>query len=148
MTLKARIQDDMKTAMKAREAERLSAIRLLMAAMKQREVDERIELTDADIVAIIDKMLKQRRDSVAQYEAAKRMDLADKERNEMDVLMAYMPQPLSDAEIESMIEAAVTKAGAVSLQDMGKVMGLLKPQMAGRADMGAVSARIKARLGR
>lgn len=148
MTLKARIQEDMKTAMKAREAERLSTIRLLMAAMKQREVDERIELTDADIVAIIDKMLKQRRDSVAQYEAAKRMDLADKERNEMDVLMAYMPQPLSDAEIESMVEAAVAAAGALSLQDMGKVMGLLKPKMAGRADMGAVSARIKARLGR
>jgi hypothetical protein len=148
MTLKTQIQDDMKTAMKARETERLAAIRLLMAAMKQKEVDERIELDDAGIIAVIDKMLKQRRDSVTQYEAAQRMDLADKERFEMTVLTGYLPQPLSDAEIDAMIEQAVTDSGAASLADMGKVMGLLKPHMAGRADMSAVSARIKTRLGR
>lgn len=148
MTLKARIQDDMKTAMKARDTERLAAIRLLMAACKQKEIDERIELDDAGVIAVIDKMLKQRRDSVAQYEAAQRMDLADKERSEMAVLTAYLPQPLSDAEIDALIEAAVQESGAASLQEMGKVMGLLKPKMAGRADMGAVSARIKARLAR
>lgn len=146
MTLKARIQDDMKTAMKARETERLAAIRLLMAACKQKEIDERIELDDAGVIAVIDKMLKQRRDSVTQYEAAQRMDLADKERSEMAVLTAYLPQPLTDAEIDALIEAAVQESGAASLQEMGKVMGLLKPKMAGRADMGVVSARIKARL--
>lgn len=148
MTLKARIQDDMKTAMKARETERLAAIRLLMAACKQKEIDERIELDDAGVIAVIDKMLKQRRDSVTQYEAAQRMDLADKERSEMAVLTAYLPQPLTDAEIDALIEAAVQESGAASLQEMGKVMGLLKPKMAGRADMGVVSARIKARLAR
>ena len=148
MSLKVRIQDDMKTAMKARETERLAAIRLLMAAMKQKEIDERIELDDAGIVGVIDKMLKQRRDSVTQYEAAKRMDLADKERLEMDVLTAYLPQQLSAAEIDELIEQAVQSAGAATLADMGKVMAVLKPQMAGRADMAAVSARIKARLAR
>jgi len=146
MSLKVRIQDDMKTAMKARETERLAAIRLLMAAMKQKEIDERIELDDAGIVGVIDKMLKQRRDSVTQYEAAKRMDLADKERLEMDVLTAYLPQQLSAAEIDELIEHAVQSSGAATLADMGKVMAVLKPQMAGRADMAAVSARIKARL--
>jgi uncharacterized protein YqeY len=148
MSLKARIQDDMKTAMKARETERLAAIRLLMAACRQKEIDERIELDDAGIIAVIDKMLKQRRDSVAQYDAAQRTDLADKERAEMVVLSTYLPQALSEAEIDALIEAAVADSGAASLQDMGKVMGLVKPKMAGRADMGAVSARIKARLGR
>jgi uncharacterized protein YqeY len=148
MSLKARIQDDMKSAMKARETERLAAIRLLMAACRQKEIDERIELDDAGIIAVIDKMLKQRRDSVAQYDAAQRTDLADKERAEMAVLTTYLPQPLSEAEIDALIEAAVADSGAASLQDMGKVMGLLKPKMAGRADMGIVSARIKARLGR
>ena len=146
MSLKVRIQDDMKTAMKARETERLAAIRLLMAAMKQKEIDERIELDDAGIVGVIDKMLKQRRDSVTQYEAAKRMDLADKERLEMDVLTAYLPQQLSAAEIDELIEHAVQSSGAATLADMGKVMAVLKPQMAGSADMAAVSARIKARL--
>jgi len=146
MSLKARIQDDMKSAMKARETERLAAIRLLMAAIKQKEVDERIELDDAAITAVVDKMLKQRRDSISQYEAAQRQDLADKEKAEMAVLMAYLPQQLSDAEIDTMIEGAILSSGAAGMQDMGKVMALLKPHMAGRADMAAVSARIKAKL--
>ena len=146
MSLKARIQDDMKSAMKARETERLAAIRLLMAAIKQKEVDERIELDDAAITTVVDKMLKQRRDSISQYEAAQRQDLADKEKAEMAVLMAYLPQQLSDAEIDTMIEGAILSSGAAGMQDMGKVMALLKPHMAGRADMAAVSARIKAKL--
>lgn len=146
MSLKARIQDDMKSAMKARETERLAAIRLLMAAIKQKEVDERIELDDAAITSVVDKMLKQRRDSISQYEAAQRQDLADKEKAEMAVLMAYLPQQLSDAEIDTMIEGAILSSGAAGMQDMGKVMALLKPHMAGRADMAAVSARIKAKL--
>lgn len=146
MSLKARIQDDMKSAMKARETERLAAIRLLMAAIKQKEVDERIELDDAAITAVVDKMLKQRRDSISQYEAAQRQDLADKEKAEMTVLMAYLPQQLSEAEIDTMIEGAILSSGAAGMQDMGKVMALLKPHMAGRADMAAVSARIKAKL--
>ena len=146
MTLKARITDDMKIAMKARDADRLATIRLLLAAMKQKEVDERIELGDADIIAVIDRMLKQRRDSVSQYDAANRQDLADRERFEMTVLSGYLPQALTDAEIDALIDAAVVSAGAAGMQDMGKVMGVLKGQMAGRADMVAVSARIKARL--
>ncbi|MDC7706174.1 GatB/YqeY domain-containing protein [Vogesella indigofera] len=146
MSLKARIQDDMKSAMKARETERLAAIRLLMAAIKQKEVDERIELDDAAITTVVDKMLKQRRDSISQYEAAQRQDLADKEKAEMAVLMAYLPQQLSEAEIDTMIEGAILSSGAAGMQDMGKVMALLKPHMAGRADMAAVSARIKAKL--
>ena len=146
MSLKARITDDMKSAMKAKETERLAAIRLLMAAIKQKEVDERIELDDAAIVAVIDKMLKQRRDSISQYEAAQRQDLADKEKAEMTVLMAYMPQQLSEAEIDELVAKAVVDSGAASMQDMGKVMGLLRPQLAGRADMALVSTRIKARL--
>lgn len=146
MTLKARITDDMKIAMKARDADRLATIRLLLAAMKQKEVDERIELSDADIIAVIDRMLKQRRDSVSQYDAANRQDLADRERFEMTVLSGYLPQALTDAEIDALIDAAVVSTGAAGMQDMGKVMGVLKGQMAGRADMAAVSARIKARL--
>lgn len=146
MSLKVRISDDMKSAMKARESDRLATIRLLMAAMKQKEVDERVELDDAAIVAVIEKMLKQRRDSVAQYQAAGRQDLADKESFEMSVLMAYMPQQLSDAEIDELVIKAVADSGASSMQEMGKVMGLLKPQLAGRADMAKVSARIKAQL--
>jgi uncharacterized protein YqeY len=140
MSLKARINDDMKAAMKAREAERLATIRLLLAAMKQKEVDERIELDDATIIAVVDKMLKQRRDSVTQYEAANRQDLADRERFEMTVLADYLPQPLSEAEIDALIEAAVASTGAAGLPDMGKVMGAVKGQMAGRADMAAVLA--------
>ncbi|MXR38269.1 GatB/YqeY domain-containing protein [Craterilacuibacter sinensis] len=146
MSLKSRITDDMKTAMKARDAVRLSAIRLLMAAIKQKEVDERIELDDAAIVAVVDKMLKQRRDSVTQYEAGGRQDLAEQEKAEMVVLADYLPQQLSIAEINALIEAAVESSGAAGMQDMGKVMALLRPQLAGRADMAAVSALIKARL--
>lgn len=146
MSLKARITDDMKTAMKARATERLGTIRLLLAALKQKEVDERVELTDADIITIIDKMLKQRRDSVTQYTAANRADLADRETAEMVVLSEYLPQALTEAEIDTLIDQAITDTGAAGMQEMGKVMAVLKPQMAGRADMAAVSGRIKARL--
>ncbi len=148
MTLKARITEDMKAAMRAREAARLSAIRLLLAAIKQREVDERVELDDAAVLAVIDKMLKQRRDSIQQYEAAGRQDLADVEKFEVQVLTAYMPQALSEAEIEAAVAAAVASSGAKGMAEMGKVMALLKPQLAGRADMGQVSARVKAALAR
>ena len=146
MSLKQQITEDMKTAMRARETARLGAIRLLLAAMKQREVDERIELSDADVVAIIEKMNKQRRDSISQYEAAGRQDLADVEKFEMSVLAAYMPQQLSEAEIATAVAEAIAATAAVSQQDMGKVMGVLKPKLAGRADMGKVSALIKAQL--
>lgn len=148
MSLKQQITEDMKTAMRARDAARLGAIRLLLAAMKQREVDERIELSDADVVAIIEKMNKQRRDSISQYEAAGRQDLADVEKFEMNVLAAYMPQQLSEAEIASAVTEAIAATGAVGPQDMGKVMGLLKPRLAGRANMSKVSALIKAQLSR
>jgi uncharacterized protein YqeY len=146
MSLKARIVDDMKTAMRAKETARLSTIRLLLAAMKQREVDERIELTDADVLAIIDKMIKQRRDSVTQFEAGKREDLAAAERAEIVVLEGYLPARLSDAEIDVLIAEAIATTGASGMAAMGKVMGLVKPKVAGRADMGAVSAKIKAKL--
>ncbi|POZ62453.1 GatB/YqeY domain-containing protein [Chromobacterium alticapitis] len=146
MSLKVRITDDMKSAMKAKEAVKLAAIRLLLAAVKQKEVDERVELDDAGIAAVVDKMIKQRRDSIAQYQAAQRQDLADKEQAEVDVLMAYMPQQLSPAEIEVLIVQAVADTGAAGMQDMGKVMGALRPQLAGRADMAQVSALIKAKL--
>lgn len=144
--LKARITEDMKNAMRAKEAARLSAIRLLLAAIKQREVDERKELTDADIVAVVDKMMKQRRDSIAQYEVAKRQDLVDAERFELTLLQEYMPQGLSETEIAQAIADAIAESGAGGPQDMGKVMGLLKPRLAGRADMSAVSQQVKARL--
>jgi len=137
----------MKAAMRARDAPRLAAIRLLLAAMKQREVDERVELTDTDVISIIDKMIKQRRDSISQYEAGNRKDLADAERFEITVLQAYMPQALSDAEIAAAIAEAVQASGAKAMSDMGKVMAALKPKLAGRADMGKVSALVKARLG-
>jgi uncharacterized protein YqeY len=146
MTLKQQITEDMKTAMRAKETARLGAIRLLLSAMKQREVDERIELTDADIVAIIEKMLKQRRDSISQYEAANRQDLADVEKFEVTVLQSYMPQQLSEAEIVSAIAEVIAATGATGPQDMGKVMGAIKPKLAGRADMGKVSGLIKAQL--
>lgn len=148
MSLKQRITDDMKAAMRAKDTARLGAIRLLLAAMKQREVDERIELSDADVIAIIEKMNKQRRDSISQYEAAGRQDLADVEKFEMSVLAAYMPQQLSEGEIASAVAEAIAAAGAAGPQDMGKVMGVLKPKLAGRADMGKVSALIKAQLGK
>ena len=147
MPLKEKITEDMKAAMRARDAARLSAIRLLLAAMKQREVDERIELADADILGIIEKMLKQRRDSVTQYEAGGRQDLADVEKFEISVLSGYMPQQLAEAEIAAEVDTAIAAAGAKGRQDMGKVMALLKPRLAGRADMTSVSALVKAKLG-
>ena len=137
----------MKTAMKAGQKERLGVIRLIMSAIKQREVDERIVLDDAQILTVLDKMLKQRRDSISQYTAAGRTDLADVESAEVAIIQEYMPQALTDGEIEALIEQAVAETGASSIADMGKVMALLKPKMQGRVDMGAVSARIKARLG-
>ncbi|MEK7361867.1 MAG: GatB/YqeY domain-containing protein [Pseudomonadota bacterium] len=146
MSLKAKITEDMKAAMRAKDAARLSAIRLLLAAMKQREVDERIELSDADILGIIEKMLKQRRDSVTQYEAGGRQDLADVEEFEIGVLSGYMPQQLGEAEISAEVAAAIAAAGAKGMQDMGKVMAVLKPKLAGRADMARVSALVKAKL--
>jgi hypothetical protein len=146
MTLKARITEDMKTAMRARETARLSTIRLLLAAIKQREVDERIELSDADVLAIIDKMIKQRRESIAQFDAGGRPELSAAERAEITVLQEYMPEQLSDAEIDRLIESAIAGAGAAGPAAMGKVMGALKPQLAGRADMMRVAARVKARL--
>ena len=146
MPLKAQITEDMKAAMRARDAARLSAIRLLLAAMKQREVDERIELTDADVVAIIEKMLKQRRDSISQYKAANRQDLVDVEEFEVTVLQTYMPQQLSEADVIAAIAEAIAATGAAGPQDMGKVMGVVKPKLAGRADMGKVSGLIKAQL--
>ena len=146
MSLKVQINEDMKSAMRAKDAQRLSAIRLLMAAVKQREVDERKDLADDEVIAVIDKMIKQRRESIAQYEKAARNDLADAEKFELDVLQAYMPQQLSDAEIEAEVVAALTQSGAQAMRDMGKVMAILKPKLAGRADMAAVSAKIKAKL--
>ena len=146
MSLKTRITEDMKAAMKAKDAQRLGTVRLLLSAMKQREVDERIELADADILAILEKMLKQRRDSIAQYEAGGRQDLADVEKFEISVLSGYMPQQLSAEEVAAAVAEAITAAGATGPQDMGKVMAVLKPKLAGKADIGAVSALVKAKL--
>ena len=146
MSLKDQVTEDMKTAMRAKETARLGAIRLLLAAIKQREVDERIELTDTDIIAIIEKMNKQRRDSISQYEAAGRQELADVEKFEMSVLQDYLPQALSEEEVIAEIIAAIAEVGASSPQDMGKVMAIVKPKLVGRADMGKVSGLIKARL--
>jgi len=146
MTLKERITEDMKSAMRAKDVARLGAIRLLLAAIKQREVDERIVLDDAAILAVIDKMLKQRRDSITQYEAGGRQDLADAEKFEAALLVAYLPAGLSADEIAAAIAAAVSASGAAGPADMGKVMALLKPQLAGRADMSEVSRLVKARL--
>lgn len=146
MSLKQQITEDMKAAMRAKETARLGAIRLLLAAMKQREVDERIELSDADIVSIIEKMLKQRRDSISQYKTANRQDLVDVEEFEVAVLQGYMPQQLSEAEVNAAIAEAIAATGAAGPQDMGKVMGVVKPKLAGRADMGKVSGLIKAQL--
>lgn len=145
--LKARIFEDMKTAMKSGERTRLDAIRLILAALKQREVDERIVLTDAQVLEALTKMLKQRRDSIDQFQAAGRQDLVEKEVLEVNVIQAYMPASLSASEIDELITAAITSTGASSGKDMGKVIAVLKPQLAGRADMQAVSAQIKARLG-
>ena len=146
MSLKQRITEEMKDAMRTRDAARLSTIRLLQAAIKQREVDERKEMTDADVLAIIDKMVKQRKDSITQFEAGNRKDLADAERAEVALLATYLPQQLSDAEIDAAITAALASTGASGPAGMGKLMAELKPRLAGRADMSAVSARVKARL--
>jgi len=146
MALREQLNEDIKSAMKAREQDRLGALRLLLSAVKQREVDERITLDDAGVVATIEKMIKQRKDSIAQYEKAQRQDLADKEKFEISVLEAYMPKQLSEAEVAAVIDAAVASTGAKGAADMGKVMGVVKPQLAGRADMGRVSGLVKARL--
>ncbi len=147
MSLKERIQEDMKNAMRARASERLGTIRLILAAIKQREVDERITLDDTQILAVLDKMLKQRRESITQFVNAGREDLAAKERNEITVIQDYMPAALSDAELDALIDAAIAESGAQAVKDMGKVMAIVRPQVQGRGDMSAVSARIKARLG-
>lgn len=146
MNLKDRIKADMKTAMKAGEKHRLGVIRMTLAAVQQREVDERKELTDADVLAVIEKMVRQRKESVSQYEAGGRADLAEKEKVEIGVLSEYLPEPLSDDELAALIDAAIAETGAESLRDMGKVMARIKTEAQGRADMGAVSAKVKARL--
>jgi uncharacterized protein YqeY len=146
MSLKARVTDDMKTAMRAKETVRLGTIRLLLAAIKQKEIDERIELDDAAVSSIVEKLIKQRKDSISQFQAAGRDDLVAVEQAELAVLQAYLPEQLSAAEVAAAVTAAIAESGASSAKDMGKVMGLLKPRLAGRADMGQVSALIKARL--
>ncbi|GAA4012720.1 GatB/YqeY domain-containing protein [Actimicrobium antarcticum] len=146
MSLKEQITDDMKSAMRAKEAVKLGTIRLITAAMKQKEVDERVELNDTMILAIIEKMIKQRKDSISQFEAGARQDLADIEKAELAILVAYMPASLSEAEVQAEVAAAVTASGAAGPQDMGKVMAILKPKLAGRADMTAVSGLVKAAL--
>ena len=146
MLLRARIAEDMKTAMRAKEAERLAAIRLLLAAMKQREVDERIELADADVLSIIEKMIKQRRDSIEQFTKGNRPDLVQKEEFEVGVLQGYMPAAMSPAEIDAAVAEAIIASGAKAMPDMGKVMAILKPKLAGRADLGKVSAAVKTKL--
>ena len=146
MSLKARINDDVKAAMRAGDARRRDALRLLLAALKQREVDERKELTDAEVIAVVEKMIKQRRDSIVQFEQGGRQDLADAEKFELEVLQTYMPQALSEAEIEAAVTGAIQESGAKGMADMGKVMAALKPKLAGRADMGKVSALVRARL--
>ncbi|MDD1607450.1 MAG: GatB/YqeY domain-containing protein [Methylococcaceae bacterium] len=146
MNLTQQIREDMKTAMRAKDSVRLGAIRLLLAAIKQREVDERIELSDADVIAVINKMIKQRRDSIIQFEAAARQELADIEKFEISVLQTYMPQPMTEAEVEVAVNDAIASSGVQSAQEMGKVIALLKTKLAGRADMSKVSALVKARL--
>jgi len=146
MSLKSRITEDMKAAMKAKEAQRLSAIRLLLAAIKQREVDDRKDLSDAEIASVIEKMIKQRRDSIAQFQAANRKDLVDVETFELNLLSGYLPKQMTDAEIATEVSDAIAQAGARGVADMGKVMGMLKGKLAGRADLGKVSAMVKAKL--
>lgn len=146
-SLKLRITEDMKSAMRAREKERLTTIRLILAAIKQREVDERIELDDTQVLAVIDKMVKQRRDSITQFKDAGREDLVNQEEFELGIIQEYMPAQLSDEEIDALLDEAITSIGAESIKDMGKVMGYIKPRAQGRADMGVLSAKIKARLG-
>ena len=145
--LTARINDDVKAAMKAKDKPRLGVLRLITAAIKQREVDEQITLNDEQVLAVLEKMVKQRKDSITQYEKAGRDELAQQEAFEIGIIQDYMPEQLSDDEIDALISEAISSSGAESMKDMGKVMGLLKPKLAGRADMGAVSAKIKAKLG-
>lgn len=147
MTLKAQISEDMKTAMRAKDSARLGAIRLLQAAIKQREVDERIELSDPDVIAAIEKMLKQRRDSIAAYESANRQDLADVEKFEVTVLQTYLPQQLTEEELNTILDKVVVETGASGIKDMSNVMAAIKPLVVGRADMGKISGLIKTRLG-
>ncbi|MFO1301202.1 MAG: GatB/YqeY domain-containing protein [Burkholderiaceae bacterium] len=147
MNLKERIGEDMKAAMRAREADRLSAIRMLLAAIKQKEVDERITVDDAQVVAIVDRLIRQRRDSIEQFQKAGRQDLVDREKLEVEVLSVYLPQQASAAEVAAEIDAAIAATGATGPQQMGKVMGVLKQRLAGRTDLSAVSAQVKARLG-
>lgn len=145
-TLKQRITEDMKTAMRGKDQRRLDVVRLLLAAIKQREVDERITLDDTQVLAVLDKMTKQRRESITQYQAAGRHDLAEQESYEIQVLQAYLPAPLTEVEIKQLVQQAIAASGAKSVQDMGRVMAVLKPQLQGRADMAAVSAKIKEQL--
>jgi len=147
MSLKVKITEDMKEAMRAKDVTRLGTIRLLQSAIKQREVDERIELTDQDVMAVIEKMLKQRRDSIEAYESAARQDLADAEKAEVVILQSYLPQALSDAEVIAILDAAIKAANATSIKEMGQVMAIVKPQVVGRADMGKLSSLIKEKLG-
>jgi len=147
MSLKDRIQDDMKAAMRAKDKQRLGAIRLILAAIQQREVDERIELSEVQTLAVLEKMIKQRRESLAQYQNAGRADLADQEAFEIDLIQSYLPAPLSEAELDALIVHAIAVTSAQSVRDMSKVMAAIKDQAQGRADMAAVSARVKARFG-
>ena len=147
MTLKERINEDMKTAMRSGEKDRLAVIRLLQAAIKQREVDERIALDDAQVMAVLEKMIKQRKESIVAFEKGGRADLVAKETNEIAVLQPYLPAQLSDAELDALVAEAIATTGAASIKDMGKVMGVVKAKAAGKADMGAVGARIKSKLG-
>ena len=147
MSLKDRIQDDMKAAMRAKDKRRLGVIRLILAAIKQREVDERIELSDAQALAVLEKMIKQRRESLAQYQSANRADLADQEAFEIELIQSYLPAPLNETDLDALIADAIAVTGAQSVRDMGKVMALIKDQAQGRADMAAVSAQVKAHFG-
>ncbi|HET7772195.1 MAG TPA: GatB/YqeY domain-containing protein [Burkholderiaceae bacterium] len=146
MSLRDRINDDVKTAMRNKESDKLTALRMLTAALKQKEVDERIELTDAHVLALVEKLIKQRKDSITAYEQGGRPDLAAKEKFELDLLAVYLPEQMSEAEVEAAVAAAVAQAGAAGPQDMGKVMAIVKPALAGKADMGMVSAKVKAAL--
>lgn len=145
-SLKLKIQEDMKSAMRAKEKQRLGIIRLIQAAIKQKEIDERISLDDTQIIIVLDKMLKQRRDSLAQFEKAERQDLAEQEAYEIKIIQTYMPQPLTETELASLLETAIKETGATSLKELGKVMGFLKPKVQGRVDMRALSANLKQRL--
>ena len=147
MALREQLNEDIKTAMKAREQVRLAALRLMLSEVKRKEVDERITLDDAGVIGVVEKMIKQRRESIVQFEKAARQELADKEKAEIAVLEAYLPQQLSQAEVEAIVAEAIAATGAKSAADMGKVMGVVKPKLAGRADMGKVSGLVKSKLG-